>query len=168
MPVVQRWAATFLPRPHSAAAGALPPPPPAPLPETENRAQRARAFEAAGLPSGPLRVARVLATEQQLVSHTYGLKGTVDVVLGADVLSAGPHGTPTHSVPVPLELKTGKRSQYNAHDHMAQARSTRWHGPDPTPRPHPATASPPRLHSEQGPCPLAHFPCLPCLPNAPC
>jgi hypothetical protein len=116
VPVVQRWARTFLPR--APPAGAPPPPPPAPLPETENMAQRARAFRAAGLPSGALRVARVLATEQQLVSHTYGLKGTVDVVLAAEVLD--PHGTPTHQVPVPLELKTGKRSQYSAHDHMAQ------------------------------------------------
>ena len=103
VPVVQRWARTFLPR--APPAGAPPPPPPAPLPETENMAQRARAFRAAGLPSGALRVARVLATEQQLVSHTYGLKGTVDVVLAAEVLD--PHGTPTHQVPLPLELGLG-------------------------------------------------------------
>ena len=64
-----------------------------------------RSPQAAGLPSGALRVARVLATEQPLVSHTYGLKGTVDVVLAAEVLD--PHGTPTHQVPVPLELGLG-------------------------------------------------------------
>ena len=103
-----------------------------------------RSPQAAGLPSGALRVARVMATEQQLVSHTYGLKvrvvrvrvrvrvwvsgptsradpnpnpkpdpnptfnpikGTVDVVLAAEVLD--PHGTPTHQVPLELGLGLG-------------------------------------------------------------
>ena len=121
VPVVQRWAATFLPR--AGGAAAPPPPPPAPLPEPDDhhtRLRAARAFEAAGLPAAPLRVARVMATEQQLVSHTYGLKGTLDVVLAADVLAAGPDAPSTHSVPVPLELKTGRRTPYNQNEHMAQ------------------------------------------------
>ena len=115
VPTLQRWAADFLPRP--AAAGA---PPPAALPARHNASYHARAFEAAGVPVGEQRLARVLATEQQLCSLTYGLKGTVDAVLSTEVHAAGPAAPPTHAVPMPLELKTGRRTQSNQTDHMAQ------------------------------------------------
>lgn len=65
-----------------------------------------------------LTIERVCATEQDICSLTYGLKGKLDATVEVSMSSAG--GGSKRSFIVPLELKTGKRSQYNINDHNAQ------------------------------------------------
>jgi CRISPR/Cas system-associated exonuclease Cas4 (RecB family) len=77
----------------------------------------AEAAEARGLPHS-LRVRGVAATEFNLTSLPYGLKGTIDAVLEVDLLHAD--GAVLASMPVPFELKTGKRSSAAMIDHQAQ------------------------------------------------
>ena len=77
----------------------------------------AQCFAACGLPAGELRLSGVLGIEEQLTSTVYGLKGTLDGIVSAQ-LSDGRGGM--IGLPMPLELKTGKRTNYNIADHNAQ------------------------------------------------
>lgn len=77
----------------------------------------AEAAEARGLPHS-LRLRGVAATEFNLTSFPYGLKGTIDAVVEVELLRSD--GSLLSSMPVPFELKTGKRTSAGMVDHQAQ------------------------------------------------
>ena len=118
--VLRSWAEASLPQNGAAAQpialdrrmGAL-------LAEGAELSQRAGATPFATEPS-ELRLRGVLATEQDVCSLTYGLKGKLDATVQVEVGAAGEGAK--WLLPMPLELKTGKRSNYNINDHNAQAR----------------------------------------------
>ena len=83
----------------------------------------------------------VIATEQDISSLTYGLKGKLDATLQVETVMPGGGGGGM-SLPVPLELKTGKRTRYNINEHNAQAAPTRHSGPDSPSPPSPPTSPP--------------------------
>ena len=80
---------------------------------------------ASGLASRPhlivrrLRLRGVLSTEQLLASRTYGLKGQPDAEVSAELVTG--HNTVVAEVPLPFDLKTGKRTGHNAIVHEAAA-----------------------------------------------
>ena len=65
-----------------------------------------------------LRLRGVLSTEQLLASRTYGLKGQPDAEVSAELVTG--HNTVVAEVPLPFDLKTGKRTGHNAIVHEAQ------------------------------------------------
>ncbi|EOD22151.1 hypothetical protein EMIHUDRAFT_207278 [Emiliania huxleyi CCMP1516] len=59
----------------------------------------------------------VVASEHALTSYTFGLKGTLDAVLSAELDSPG--GCGASRALLPFELKTGRRTPSNSNDHQA-------------------------------------------------
>lgn len=69
-------------------------------------------------PPTQLVLRKVLATEHDVHSLTFGIKGKVDATMEVELRSSG--GKVSRVIPIPFELKTGKRSQYNMNEHNAQ------------------------------------------------
>ena len=68
--------------------------------------------------SGPveLLLKGVAATEEDVSSLVYGLKGKLDATVQVEIRTPHERGV----MSIPLELKTGKRTSYNINDHNAQ------------------------------------------------
>ena len=110
MTAMRNWVSNYLPAGGNAAAAAA-------VVEGSERGMEA-ASAACGLPAGRLRLRGVLSTEQLLASRTYGLKGQPDAEVSAELVTG--HNTVVAEVPLPFDLKTGKRTGHNAIVHEAQ------------------------------------------------
>ena len=110
MTAMRNWVSTYLPAGGNAAAAAA-------VVDGSERGMEA-ASAACGLPAGRLRLRGVLSTEQLLASRTYGLKGQPDAEVSAELVTG--HNTVVAEVPLPFDLKTGKRTGHNAIVHEAQ------------------------------------------------
>ena len=82
-----------------------------------------RALLASGLApaaaSGALHLNRLVGCEEAISSPTYGLKGTIDAVATA-TLTDRDTGQIVCELPLPIELKTGQRTDSNQAEHAAQ------------------------------------------------
>ncbi len=71
-----------------------------------------------------VRIDSVLATEEEIWSTIYGLRGCLDVTARVALLIRGGWNDDEHvlseALTVPVEFKTGKRSDYVVYDHRAQ------------------------------------------------
>ena len=136
-PTLRKWFGRWLP--HPSASTTAPSQLPQPLPTSESSHITngvIKAIAALGLPTSSsssslppqIALSGVIGAEEELTSLVYGLKGQIDGIVAASLIgppSAGGGGGSgggevMAELPLPIELKTGKRTDSNAAEHAAQ------------------------------------------------